>query len=81
MLLHILYSDSRNLRPDIGDPSIGIDDVKVVDAMGCKLLHSVGRVSGDSGVDLDDEERGVFRRGQVCECFGCCMTGIRGWQQ
>ena len=76
MLLHILDFDLGNLRPNLGDPSIGNDDVKVIDAMGCKLLHGVGRVSGDGSIDLDDEEGGAFGLGQVDERFGCCMIGV-----
>ena len=76
MLLHILDLDLGNLRIDVGDPSISNDDVKLVDAMGCELLHSVDRVSRDGGVDLDDEQRGAFSLGQVGECFGCWMIGV-----
>ena len=63
MLLHILDFDLGNLGIDIGDPSISDDDVKVINAIRCKLLYSVDSVSGDGGVDLDDEQRGAFSLG------------------
>ena len=63
MLLHILDLDLGNLRVDIGDRSISNDDVKVINAIGCKLLYSVDSVRGDGGIDLDDEQRGAFSLG------------------
>ena len=63
MLLHILDLDLGNLRINIGDTSISNDDVKVINAMGRKLLYSVNGVSGDSGVVLNDEQRGAFSFG------------------
>ena len=76
MFLHILDLDFGHLGPDLGNRGICNDDVKVVDAMGCKLLHGVGRVSGDGSIDLDDDEGGAFSLGQVNERFGCCMIGV-----
>lgn len=76
MLLHILDLDLRNLGPNEGNPSISNKDINMIDAMGCKLLYSVGRVSGDGGIDLDEEKRGAFSLGQIGESFGCWMIGV-----
>lgn len=46
MFLHILDLDLRNLGPNVRNPGISNNDVKMIDAVGCKLLHSIGRVSG-----------------------------------
>ena len=76
MLLHIFDLDLGNLGPNVRYPSIGNNDVQMIDAMRCELLHSVGRVSGDRGIDLDEEKGGAFSLGQVGESFGCCVVGV-----
>lgn len=60
MLLHILDLDLGDLGPDVRNSSVGDNNVKMVDTEGREVLHGVGRVSGDGGIDLDDVKGGAF---------------------
>ncbi len=76
MLLHIFDLDLGYLGVDVRNAGISYNDVKMVDAVGYELLHSLGRIGRDGGVDLDGEKRGAFRLRQVSESFRCCMIGV-----
>ena len=76
MILHILDLDVGNLGPNVVNGGVGDDDIEMIDAVGCKLLYSVGGVGGDGGVDLDDEKRSAVRLGRIDECFGSGVVGV-----
>lgn len=76
VLLQILHPELRNLWPGVSNPCVGDNDVYVVNALGSKLLHGVGRVGGDGGIDFEEENRSALRLWQVRQSLGCSVARV-----